>query len=111
MATYKNQNTELQNTIARLEFEKQVKLEALKNQFTITTQSLKPLNILKDTFQDFQDSPDLKSNFIKTITSLVGGYLSKKLVFGKSKSLFKNIVGYVLQYGVSNYISKKVNAN
>lgn len=111
MATYKDQNTALDIAISRLEIEKKEKYEDLKWQLEVTANSLKPINIIKDTVQDFQQSPDLKSSFVKGIASLTGGYLSKKLLFGKSKSTIKNILGYVLQYGMTHLISKKVNSN
>ena len=51
----------------------------------MTYESIKTINIIKDTFQDFTHSPDLKSNLLQTAVSITGGYLSKKLLFGKSK--------------------------
>ncbi|MBP0903668.1 hypothetical protein ACFSKN_03700 [Mariniflexile gromovii] len=108
MGYYKDQNTALDIAISRLEIEKKEKYEALKWQLELTTNSMKPINIIKDTFNDFQDEPDLKSNFIKTALSLTGGFLSKKILFGKSKSIFKKLLGYALQYGVTSLISKKV---
>lgn len=109
MASYKNQNLELDKTIARLELERRVKFEELKEQLEITAESIKPVNIIKDTFQDITHSPDLKSNLIQTAAGITGGYLSKKIIFGNSKSFFKKLIGYALQYGVTNFISKKVN--
>ncbi|WP_308992359.1 hypothetical protein QLS71_000810 [Mariniflexile litorale] len=111
MASYENQNTELDKTIARLELERMIKLEELKNQFALTSESIKPLNIFKNTFQDIKHSPDLKTNIMQTAASITGGYLSKRIVFGKSHSFFKKIIGYALQYGVTKFISNKVNSN
>ncbi|MDO7172344.1 hypothetical protein [Mariniflexile sp. AS56] len=111
MASYRNHNAELDRTIARLEHERKVKLEALKVQFEITSESIKPVNILKGTFQDFQESPGLKKNLLKTAASITGGYLSKKVLFGKSQSIFKKLIGYVFQYGVTHFISKKATTN
>lgn len=111
MATYKDQNTALDIAISRLEIEKRERFDELKWQLELTVNSLKPINLIKDTIQDFQESPDMKSSFIKTAASITGGYLSKRIFFGKSKSIFKNILGYAMQYGVTNLISKKVNTN
>ncbi|MES2240046.1 MAG: hypothetical protein V4497_07275 [Bacteroidota bacterium] len=111
MASYKNQNTELDKAIARLELERDLKFEELKDQLAITYESVKPINLLKETLEDFKHSPDIKSNFLQSVVSIAGGYLSKKMVMGKSNSIFKKIMGYVLQYGLTNFISKKVNSN
>ena len=110
MASYKDQNTALDDAIARVSLQKDIKLAELKQQFEITVHSMKPINILNDTLDDFKQFPETKLNIIQTLTSLVGGYLSKKIVVGKPKSTFKKILGYLLQYGVTNYISNKVNS-
>lgn len=111
MASYKDQNTALEIAISRLEIEKRERFQKLKDQLDLTTNSLKPISLLKDTFHDFQEAPDLKSNLIKTVASISGGYLSKRLVLGNSKSFIKRLAGYALQYGVTTFISKKVKTN
>lgn len=108
---YKDQNTALDIAISHLEAEKRKKLQELKWQFELTMNSMRPMNIIKDTFQDMRASPEVKASFVTTAASLTGGYLSKKLLFGKSKSLFKTVIGYALQYGVSKFIAKKVTPN
>ncbi|MFA9188629.1 hypothetical protein AAGV33_14570 [Flavobacterium sp. FBOR7N2.3] len=111
MASYKDQNTALDEAIARLEMKRDMKFEELKDQIDITFQSMKPINILNGTLEDLKNFPEVKSNALQLITSLAGGYLSKKLLVGKSSSFFKKVLGYLLQYGVTNFISKKVNTN
>lgn len=109
MASYKNQNTDLDIAIARLQRERDLKLEELKEQLSVTYESAKPINLLKGALEDFKQIPS--SNLVQSLISIGGGYLSKKLVMGKSDSIFKTIIGYGLQYGLTNFISKKVNPN
>lgn len=111
MASYKNQNADLDIAIARLRQEKHFKFIELKEQLAMTYESAKPINLLKGAVEDFKHIPDLKSNFMQSIISIAGGYLSKKIVMGKSDSIFKKVLGYGLQYGLTNFISKKVNPN
>lgn len=111
MTSYKNQNTALEEAITRLEMERDMKFDDLKNQMTLTFQSMKPINILRGTLDDLKQFPEVKSNIVQLATSLVGGYLSKKLLVGNPKSTFKKILGYLLQYGITNFISKKVHTN
>lgn len=109
MTSYKNQNTDLDLAIARLRQERDLKFEELKDQLELTFESVKPINILKGTLEDFKHSTETKSDFLQAALSIAGGYLSKKIVMGKSDSIFKKIIGYVLQYGLTKFISKKVN--
>lgn len=110
MASYKNQNSDLDKRIALLEVERDIQKSLLKRQLSQTFDSIKPVNLLKDSLEDFNSRPDLKSSLLQSTLSIAGGYLSKKLVMGKSNSTFKKIVGYVLQYGITTFISQKVNS-
>lgn len=111
MASYKNQNSDLDIAIARLRQQRDSKFVELKEQLAMTYESVKPINLLKGAVDDFKQIPDLKLNLMQSIVSIAGGYLSKKIVMGKSDSIFKKVIGYALQYGLTNFISKKVNPN
>lgn len=111
MKTYKSQNEKLDRAIAELELQRTLKFLELKQQLNLTYESIKPINILKQSLVDFKESTDVKSNLFQSVISIAGGYFSKKLLVGKSHSTFKKIVGYIVQYGVTNFISKKVDSN
>ncbi|WP_445731411.1 hypothetical protein [Mariniflexile sp.] len=102
---------DLDKAIARLELERNIKLEEIKYQLEVTFDSMKPINILKEKFEDLKHSNNLKSSVLQTVASLAGGYLSKKILIGKSHSFFKTILGYALQFGVTKFISNRVEAN
>jgi len=111
MRSYKNQNEELDSAIELLERKRALKFEELKYQLNATYESIKPINILNQTLIDFKESPGVKSNLLQSAVSLAGGFFSKRLLLGKSHSMFKKILGYVLQYGVTNFIAKKVDSS
>ncbi|HMR16922.1 MAG: hypothetical protein KDC97_00835 [Confluentibacter sp.] len=108
MKQRKSQVAMLDEAIAALKYRRQLEYRDLKAQFYETSQVFKPATIINQTIKDFRELPELKSNFLKTVLSIAGGYFSKKIVLGKSNSFIKSILGYVLQYGVTNFISKKV---
>ena len=110
MKSYKNQNEELDIAISNLERQRDQKFFELKQQLNLTYESVKPINILNQTLTDFKESTQVKSNVLQSVVSLAGGYLSKKLLIGNTNSTFKKILGYVLQYGITNFISKKVDS-
>jgi hypothetical protein len=111
MKKNKNQTNLLDNAIFLLEKKRDTEFIALKAQLHTVYESVKPVNLLNQTLIDFNESPDIKSNILQSVISLAGGYLSKKIVFGNTHSIFKKVLGYVLQYGVTNFISKKVDSN
>ncbi len=97
---------ELKNTIQQLEYKQALEWVLLKEQFLTTCESLKPLNVIKNTFKEFTTSPDIKNKILDTAIGLATGYLSKALMVGSSHNPLKKIVGAFLQIGISNVVSK-----
>ena len=96
----------LKNAIQLLEAEQTVKGILLKEQFQLTFESLKPINILKNTLKEVSSSPLLIDNILGSVVGLATGYLSKKIVVGASGNIFRNILGSILQFGVTNVVSR-----
>lgn len=107
-----SQTQVLEERILILENKRKVIAQELKNQFNITYEELKPsrliTNTLKGTFNNIKNEPKLKGNIIELLLSLGGGYLSKKILVGKSSSTVKNLFGYAVQFLTTKLISKKI---
>jgi hypothetical protein len=95
---------QLKNAINLLEVEQSIKGEQLKEQFYLTYESLKPVNLLKSTVKDIASSSNLINSILGTFIGLASGSLSKKVVTGTSDNIFRRLIGSVLQIGVTNYI-------
>lgn len=111
MKTYKNQSESLDIAIAHLELEKKIKGQELLLQLTKTYESIKPINILKQSLEDFKESSEVQTSLLQTVLSVTGGYLTKKIVIGKSNSVFKKIFGFGIQYIMTKYLSSKSGYN
>jgi hypothetical protein len=98
--------SELRNAILLLEIEKAEKARLLKEQFYITYESLKPINILKSTVNELFSGPDLIDNFVGTSLGMVSGYLSKKIVIGTSHNIFRKLFGSLVDFGITNLVSQ-----
>ena len=97
---------ELKSAIVLLEIEQEYNEQQLKEQFRITYNSLKPVNIIKNTFKDVVTSPFIIDNILDTAIGIASGYVTKKLVVGFSSNIFRKLLGSVLQYGVSNVVTQ-----
>lgn len=102
-----NNLADLHTAIQKLEQQKESEKDLLIQQFHITTESLKPINILKNSLNKVIHSPSTVENIINTTVSLGVGLLSKKLLIGKSSSLVKKILGTAMEFGVAGLISKQ----
>ena len=96
----------LKNAIQLLEAEQADKGQLLKEQFYLTYESLKPVNLLRSTLNDVASSPYLIDNIIGTALGLTTGFLSKKIFIGASGNKFRKLIGYILQFGVTNFVAQ-----
>jgi hypothetical protein len=103
-------STELHDAILHLEEQQVVRGLALKEQFFVVVESIKPVNILRSTISQVTSSPDLLSGMLSTTVGLAAGYLSNKTLVGSSANLFKKLLGTVLQFGITTMIVKNPDA-
>ena len=97
----------LKNEIQRLEVEQAFEGQLLIEQFYITYESLKPINLLKNTIYDITTSPHLVDSILGTAVGLASGYVSRKIaMIGASGNLVRKLLASVLQLGVTNVVSQ-----
>jgi len=96
----------LKNAIQLLEAEHDESGRRLKEQFRITYESLRPVNLIKDTLDDIAKSPYLIDNLLGAVMGLVTGFYSNKLMLSTSGSKVKRLLGIALQFGVTNLVAK-----
>jgi hypothetical protein len=97
---------ELQSAILSLEIDQSEKAQMLKEQFFLTYESLKPVNLLKSSLHDVVSSPDVLDDIIATLVGLATGSLSKKIVVGISGNPIRKLMGSIVRFGVSNFVSQ-----
>lgn len=98
---------DLDVAIKRLRRKVELQEAYLQEKFHTLLVSLKPKNLLRTTIHEVQESPELKNNLFKVALGLGAGYFSRKMVVGKSAGIVKKALGTALQYGVTQFISKK----
>lgn len=100
---------ELKKEINKLETKQKEEGLILKEQCKITYESLKPINLLKSTLKDII-TPDLTGTLLNSSLSLAAGYVSKKALIGSTHNPLKQLLGTVLQMGVTSLVSKNTNS-
>jgi len=99
-------SAELKNAIKQLEIEHAEKGILLKEQFLITYESLKPINVIKNYFKEIVSAENLADHLMGNVLSVVSGYFSKKIVVNGSDNKFRQLLGSVLQFGVTKVIAQ-----
>jgi len=96
----------LKESIRLLEIRQVEEGQALKEQFRITYESLKPLNLIKSSLNELTSSVEIKNSLFETIVSILTGYLTKKMMVSSKSNPFMKILGALLQFGVTSIVAK-----
>lgn len=102
-------NGELNQLIDSMEKKRDEELIQLKEQMRAVHESLKPINLIKDTFKAVATSPDLKNRIGKTAIGIASGFLVKKVFFRNSRNPLKIISSIALQTIASGFATKNFN--
>ena len=98
--------TQLKEAIALLQREELQKKNILVDQFRITYESLKPVNLIKGAFNSVVNAPDIADHLIGSTLGLGAGVVSKKILVGKSSNIFKRFFGTIIEVAVAGAITK-----
>jgi hypothetical protein len=96
----------LKDAIQLLEEEQNIKGQLLKDQLFLTYESLKPVNLIRNTLKEISSSPYLIDNMSGTAMGLLSGFLSRKIFVGTSGNFIRKIIGSFLQFGVTNAVAQ-----
>jgi len=96
----------LRESIRLLEIRQTEEGKILKEHFSVTLESVRPVNLIKHAVKDMTSSVDLKSNLSETIISILAGYLTKKVMVNSKSGPLMKIVGAILQFGVTSVLAQ-----
>lgn len=96
----------LNQRIKQLEAQQDAEWIAIKDEIDEIKENLKPLNLIRNTVAEINETVGFKSDIAQSAISIGVGYLAKKLVIGKSDGIFKNIFGSLVQLAVTTLIAK-----
>jgi hypothetical protein len=71
-------------------------------------QSLKPGNINKSGIQSVRSTPNMKTVALNTFIGLAAGFVTKKLIIGKSRNIIKRTLGAAIQAGITKMVHNKL---
>lgn len=97
----------LKKTIAELEVQQEEQGQLLKEELNNIIGNLKPINIVKNLLKEFYSSENVLDELINTAVSVTSGFVTKKIVIGKSKNQLLKLVGLAIQFGMTTVIAKK----
>ncbi len=97
--------TDLRVAILQLESKQTEERILMKEQFLLTVETLKPINLIKSTLMEAAGSGDLQDNMLNSTIGMSAGYISKILFQGASGGPVKKILGTALMFGIKNLVA------
>ncbi len=100
----------LKESIRLLEIRQEEEGKIFKEHFKATFESLKFVNLIKNSLKDLTESVEVKNNLFESVVSILTGYFSKKMMVNSKSNPFKKILGLLLQFGVTSVVAKNAEA-
>lgn len=96
----------LNQMIAETKIQQDLDWIAIKDEIKEIKENIKPLNLIRNTVEEINGAVGFKSDLAQSAISIGIGYLAKKLIVGKTDSMFKNIFGSIIQLAVTTLVAK-----
>jgi hypothetical protein len=96
---------ELEAAIAELELKAAAQKMDLQETFSAVSENLKPLNLVKNGVRSVF-SGEHKEDILNALIGLGSGFLSRRLILGKSTGIMGKTVGKAIQWGMAGLVSK-----
>jgi hypothetical protein len=100
----------LKERIAVLEIRQKEEGKALREELMATYESLKPVNLLKSTINEYANSEELKKTLFETAIALVNGFLAKQLIKPNPNNFLLKLITTLLQLGTANLLTNNRDA-
>jgi hypothetical protein len=99
----------LRNAIKALEIEQGARELELREHFHLVYESLRPINIIKNTLRDLFSfsGTSIAEGISGTAFGEALGLVIKRIFIGSSGNLFRKLTGALLQLGITNIATKK----
>ena len=89
-------STELREAIFRMEIKQAEDGRLLKQQFVQTYESMKPVNIIKNSIKEFAATPNIKENLFKAGINMAANYFLKSSLANSAKNPIKKVLQTIL---------------
>jgi len=98
--------SDLKEAILALEKEQALKGQVLRDQVKATYESLKPLNLIKNTLSSLTESVEVKNSLFEILVAMTTGFVARKSILGNKPRSPLTQAGVFLLTSLNSYISR-----
>jgi len=95
---------DLKAAIAELTIQRATDLFLLKEEFLLTKEKFKLSNIIKSGFKEVTSTPNIATNIMNAAVGLTTGFVTKKILIGKTINPLKKMLGMLMEVFVANKV-------
>lgn len=96
----------LRNAILQLERKQDEDGKLVREQFDLTVRSLKPINLIKSTFNNVAASGDVKDSILSTSAGMAAGLVAKIAIGLVTKGPLTKILGTLAMIGITKVVAR-----
>ena len=96
----------LRNAILQLERKQDEEWKLVKDQFDLTVSSLKPINLIKSSFNNVSASGDVKDSILSTSAGMAAGIVAKIAIGLVTKGPLTKILGTLAMIGITKVVAR-----
>ena len=104
MERYTSSNA-IRDAIIELERQQAFQARQISVQLMNTFDSIRPINLIKNTIKEVTESKDLTENIVKTSIGLAAGYVTQSLFQKPSHGPLRKLFGTIVSYGITNFLA------
>jgi len=101
-----NSKSLLKERIQQLEYQQTEALSEIKLEFSNIYESVKPMNIIKNTLESSLNMPEIKDKLIDSLLGLATGFVTKKILVKNGDTAMGKVLGTVVQFAVAALVAK-----
>ncbi len=105
------QNTaDLKDAIAKLTIQQATDLFLFKEEFQVTKEKFKLSNIIRSGFKEVTSTSNIATDIMNAAVGLTTGFVTKKILIGKTINPVKNLLGMLMELFVANKVMSNADA-
>jgi hypothetical protein len=104
MERYASSNA-LREAIIDLERQQAAASRQITVQLIHAVESMKPINLIKNTLNEVTESKEMTDNILKTSIGLVAGYITQSLFQRPSHGPLRRLLGVLFSYGITHFLA------
>lgn len=106
-----NERDLIKEEIQLLQIKRMNELALMQNELNNYYNSLLPVQLISNVIVSIAGNAEVIKGILNNLTGFLAGFISKRIVLGKTHNFFTNTIGNIFQFIVAKIVSRKLAEN